>query len=558
MSKTGSLFKVTTYGESHGISVGAIVENFPSNIKVNTEYIQKQLDRRKPGKSSINTPRKENDVVEIHSGLESGISLGTPILLLIKNLDIKPKDYKESLFIPRPGHADLTYLKKYGVKSSSGGGRSSARETAARVAAGALADSYLMEKLNVNVFAFVKSVNNISISEQFYKDIIYNKTSKNNRLYSKDLIDELGEYDIFKLDYEVLLDKSSDLTSLNSNKNKKFCNKCSEFLKSHLNIFLLYNKSSDTMFISSYIYNLNNSLEFLNSNKEIFDFCCINFFNINLVKRIDFSGYFLQELKNKFDYTEKYLSEDKRIITMVYKESLNEDELDHTINSVHIKFDYLETTNIRCPEISKGAEIIIKILKTKSENDSLGGVITCVIQNIPESLGEPCFDKLEAEIAKAMLSIPSTKGFEIGSGFEGTKLSGKEHNDMFTTNLKENIIINDCSNKLSLFKSDLIPKTNNAGGTLGGISSGSPLYFNIAFKPVSTIGIDQFTMNINGEDTILKNKGRHDPCVLNRAIPIVESMASLVLMDLVLIQNSRIWSEENKNENNIDLLLNES
>ena len=354
MSTFGRVFRITTFGESHCLAVGVTIENCPPNFILNLEDIQKQLNRRRPGQSKISTPRNEEDKVEIISGMENNKTLGTMLTAIVKNKNIKPEDYKWSNeYIPRPSHADFTYISKYGIHACSGGGRSSARETIGRVIAGSIAEKWLKDNYNIEIVAWVDSVGNIQ--SQYY-------------------------------------------------------------------------------------------------NPEI--------------KRED-----------------------------------------------------VDVNIIRCPDKFKSEEMINYISKLKSEGNSTGGTIRCICRNIPIGLGEPVFDKAEALLAHAMLSIPATKGFEIGSGFLGSKMTGLEHNDPF-------IIKN---NKIGTL-------TNNSGGIQGGITNGENIEFKVAFKPPATISLKQNSVTLNKENTILEAKGRHDPCVVNRAIPIVESMAALVLMDLILLQ----------------------
>lgn len=348
----GKLFKISTFGESHGDRIGVIIDGCPSNIPISITAIQDALNRRKPGQSTITTQRKESDTIEVHSGILDNISLGTPIALSIKNKDANSKDYDHLADVYRPGHADYTYQQKYGVRDVRGGGRSSARETAMRVAAGSIAQQVLASTTDIKVFAYVSSIKDINCA-------------------------------------------------------------------------------------------------------------------------------------------------------------LNPSEVDHS---------KIDSTIVRCPDTSTANKMIKAIELAKEEGDSLGGIITCVVKNCPVGLGAPVFDRLEADLAKAMLSIPATKGFEIGSGFAGTKLKGSQHNDSFTS-----------SNKM------IQTKTNNAGGVLGGISNGMDIVFRVAFKPTSTIAKKQTTINKAGETTELSAKGRHDPCVLPRAVPIVEAMTNLVLIDHYLL-----------------------
>lgn len=355
MSSTfGTIFRVTTFGESHGKGVGAVVDGCPPGLAISERDIQPQLDRRRPGQSRLTTDRDESDRVVILSGVENGRALGTPIALSVANKDQKPVDYASMQAIPRPSHADYTYQMKYGIRASSGGGRSSARETIGRVAAGAIAEKFLFEQYGIEIVAWV-----------------------------------------------------------------------------------------------------------------------------NAVGTIDAAG----------------IDEDR----------ITRGEVDQTI--------------VRCPSEKDAATMTAAIQDAKEAKDSLGGIITCICRNVPAGLGEPVFDKMEARLAQAMLSIPATKGFEIGSGFSGTRLNGSQHNDPF---IKRN-------DRLGTL-------TNNSGGVQGGISNGEPIVFRVAFKPPATIGQAQRTVDFNGNPATLEAKGRHDPCVVPRAVPIVESMAALAIADMALQQ----------------------
>ncbi|KAG0643613.1 chorismate synthase [Tuber brumale] len=371
MSTFGSQFRVTTYGESHCRSVGCIVDGVPPGMPLSEADIQTQLSRRRPGQSALTTPRNEKDSVQIQSGTEFGYTLGTPIGLVVQNQDQRPHDYSEMDLYPRPSHADFTYLMKYGVKASSGGGRSSARETIGRVAAGAIAEKYLGLAYKIEIVAFVSSVGPIHIP---------------------------GSLDHTSPQYIAFL---SGLTR----------EKVDTFLP------------------------------------------------------------------------------------------------------------------VRCPHTESNDKMAKLIAEYRDKSDSIGGTVTCVIKNVPIGLGEPCFDKLEAKLAHAMLSIPATKGFEVGSGFKGTEMPGSIHNDPFAS-------APDTNGRLGT-------TTNNSGGIQGGISNGEDIYFKVAFKSPATIGIDQPTSKYDGTSGVLAAKGRHDPCVVPRAVPIVEAMAALVIMDAALIQQQR-------------------
>ena len=356
-SSLGTLFRVSTFGESHGVGVGAIVDGCPAGLQLSEADIQPQLDRRRPGQSDLTTPREEADRVTILSGVENGLTLGTPIGLLVHNKDQRPGDYGEMDQVPRPSHADFTYQAKYGIRASSGGGRSSARETIGRVAAGAIAEKILRQKWGVEIVAWVSSVG---------------------------------------------AEEATDVDA----------------------------------------------------------------------------------------------------------DNLTRDQVDANLS--------------RCPDNSSAGRMEALVREVLEAKDSVGGVVSCVCRNLPAGWGEPVFDKLEAKLAQAMLSLPATKGFEIGSGFAGTRLRGSQHNDPFVR------------------KGDRLGTvTNYAGGTLGGISSGEPVLFRVAFKPVATIGQSQKTVDFEGTPVTLEAKGRHDPCVVPRAVPIVETMAALVLLDLALRQEIR-------------------
>jgi chorismate synthase len=358
MSSTfGTLFRATTFGESHCKGVGVVVDGCPPQLPLTESDIQRQLDRRRPGQSRLSTDRQESDTVTILSGVENGVTLGTPIAMMVPNKDHRPGDYSDMAPIPRPSHADFTYQAKYGIRAASGGGRSSARETIGRVAAGAIAEKVLETRYQTQIVAWVDSV---------------------------------GPVDCPPV-------------------------------------------------------------------------------NVDAISR-----------------------------------------------------DQVDGEMVRCPDAEAAGKMTDLILDTKTRKDSIGGVVACVCRGVPQGIGEPVFDKLEAKLAQAMLSIPATKGFEIGSGFAGARMHGSAHNDPF------------------VLKADGLGTTsNNAGGVLGGISSGEPVLFRVAFKPVATIGLPQDTVDFDGRPVTLAASGRHDPCVVPRAVPIVESMAALVLLDLALRQEAR-------------------
>jgi chorismate synthase len=359
MSSTfGEVFRIHTFGESHGGGVGVVIDGCPPRIPVTLENIQHELDRRRPGQSDIVTPRKEADTAEVLSGLHDGLTLGTPLAIIVRNTDHRPGSYDEMAEKYRPSHADFTYDAKYGIRAPSGGGRASARETIGRVAAAAVARQVL-DTLHpgIEVLAWVKSIQ-------------------------------------------------------------------------HLNA-----------------------------------------------------------------------SVDPETVTS----------------------DVIESNIVRTGDPAMAQPMIDHIKAIRGEGNSVGGVIECVIRHCPPGLGEPIFDKLEADLAKAMLSIPATKGFEIGSGFAGTLLTGSEHNDPFR-----------------MVEGRVRTTRNRSGGVQGGISNGENIVFRVAFKPTATIMTSQETVTASGENTELQGKGRHDACVLPRAVPIVEAMATLVLTDMLLRQKSLI------------------
>ncbi|GAA0871002.1 chorismate synthase [Gangjinia marincola] len=345
----GKLFKLTTFGESHGEAIGGTIDGCPAGLELDLEAIQRDMDRRKPGQSSIVTQRKEPDEVKFLSGLFEGKTTGTPIGFIIKNTNQKTRDYGHIKDTYRPSHADYTYDQKYGIRDYRGGGRSSARETAVRVVAGAIAKQLIS---SVQINAFTSSVGDIKLSKK-------------------------------------------------------------------------------------------------------------------------------------------------------YKE---------------LDFGLTETNDVRCPDPATADKMIHRIKEIRKEGDTIGGTITCVAQNVPVGLGEPVFDKLHAELGKAMLSINAVKGFEYGSGFEGSRMKGSEHNDKFNA--------------------DGSTQTNLSGGIQGGISNGMDIYFNVAFKPVATVMQKQETIDNQGNKVEMQGKGRHDPCVVPRAVPIVEAMTALVLADFVLLNKT--------------------
>jgi len=346
----GNIIRLTSFGESHGTAIGGVIDGFPAGVSIDFDEIQKELDRRRPGQSKIVTQRKEPDTVEFLSGIFEGKTTGTSIGFVIKNTNQRSKDYNHNTNVYRPSHADFTYDKKYGIRDYRGGGRSSARETANWVVAGALAKQFIKQ---IDINAFTSSVGNIYLDKD-YQDLDFSK---------------------------------------------------------------------------------------------------------------------------------------------------------------------IENNDVRCPDEETAEKMITKIKEIKKAGDTIGGTITCVAKNIPVGLGEPIFNKLHAELGKAMLSINAVKGFEFGSGFAGSEMQGSNHNDIFNP--------------------DGSTQSNLSGGIQGGISNGMDIYFRVAFKPVATIMRNQPTINSEGEATEIQGKGRHDPCVVPRAIPVVEALTAMVLADFYLLNKTR-------------------
>jgi chorismate synthase len=362
-SSLGTIFRISTWGESHGGAVGVVVDGCPPQIQISPEEIQFELDRRRPGQSKIVTQRKESDTVEILSGIQDGLTLGTPIMMMVRNEDARSKDYEELKTKYRPSHADFAYDQKYGIRAWSGGGRASARETIGRVAAGAVAKKVLASS-GVEVLAWVEKVHRITA----------------------------------------------------------------------------------------------------------------------------------------------------------------------TIDPATVTMDEIEANIVRCPDPAVAEQMIAHIEEVRKDGNSIGGVVAFVARGVPAGWGEPVFDKLEADLAKAVMSLPACKGFEVGSGFAGTDLTGREHNDPYRAAQYPNTQIPQ--------HLEVVTTSNHSGGIQGGISNGMPITMRAAFKPTATIMSEQDTVNTDHENTTISGRGRHDPCVLPRAVPMVEAMVALVLVDHALRQRA--------------------
>lgn len=373
MNTFGHLFRITTWGESHGGAVGVVVDGCPPQLDLDICAIQFELNRRRPGQSHLTTPRREGDAVEILSGLFEGKTLGTPISMLVWNKNARPSDYEHLKDVYRPSHADFTYQQKYGIRNWQGGGRASARETIGRVAAGAIAKQILREKSGTETLAYVKQIHTLAAE----------------------------------------------------------------------------------------------------------------------------------------------------------------------VDTNTVTLEQIEASPVRCPDPIVSPKMAERIDQARRDRDSLGGVIEAVARNVPVGLGEPVFDKLKADLAKAMMSLPATMGFQIGSGFDGTTMTGVQHNDAFYVEKKSVGEICEPDSSSGRIRT----RTNYSGGTQGGISNGENIVFQVAFKPTATIGKVQQTVDIHGNEVELEASGRHDPCVLVRAPAIVEAMAALVLADHLLRQRAKLNSE---------------
>ena len=506
MSTFGRIFRVSTFGESHCAGVGAIIDGCPPGLEITEADVQPQLTRRRPGHSSLTTPRDEKDMVTLLSGTEFGRTLGTPIGLFVANLNVRKKDYSSLTVAPRPGHADYTYQMKYGTRASSGGGRSSARETIGRVAAGAVAEKWLRQTYGTEIVSWVHSIGDVTLPAEHVR-------RPDGGPWTRAQVDANGQL-------QVLRDPAMRATVPAEASGEALSGEAAD---------AAFREHTEAAFIAS--------------------------------TDASIPAYFAM-----VDGT--VLGRDGDVIVSLVGEALEAWKTD-------------ELVALRCPHAATAAKMATVIREVKRAKDSIGcvqakakqasskrwslcshhstsclphtalllplpltlpsslppsclrdsGVVTGYVTGVPVGLGEPCFDKLEAKLAHAMMSLPATKGFEIGSGFDGARMRGSAHNDLFAATA--------AGESADVGGGTLRVLSNHAGGTLGGISSGAPIYFRVAVKPVSTIGQAQLTAEWDGSAHTMEAKGRHDPCVLPRTPPLIEAMAALVLIDAALIQRTR-------------------
>jgi len=539
----GEIFKITTFGESHGKAVGVIVDGCPAGVALSEGDIQPDLDRRRPGQSHITTQRDEKDRVEILSGVFEGKTTGTPISLIVFNQDQKSNDYDALKNLVRPGHADYTYNQKYGNRDPRGGGRSSARIMIARVAAGAIAKKFLKEKLGVEFLAYTESVGDIKMENDAIRTL-KGLTINTERL---SLIPTS-----FKFFDQIYAEFTSEITTYmypapykNEDVLAGYLNEGIDSQIKGKNIQLIItNKFTGEFYGRVFLQGIDSPTPE---------------FGIWIKKSAHSKGYGREAVLGlklwaddnlQFDYllypVDRRNTQSEKIALALggalkreFTEVNDSGKLlefkeyrilpkNNPVNSIYKSYDdvtqaQIESNIVRCPDPETAEKMIKLIEQVRKDEDSIGGVIRGLIRNLPIGLGEPEFDKLPAELAKAMMSINATKGFEIGSGFEGTKLRGSQHNDIFYTDKNGNVKT----------------KTNHSGGVLGGISNGQTIDFRVAIKPVATISQAQDTIDKDGKKVVVEGKGRHDPCVLPRAVPIVEAMAALVIMDMYLRNQAR-------------------
>ncbi len=535
MSTFGTLFKVTTFGESHCKGVGAIIDGVPPMMDLSEEDIQPQLTRRRPGQSRLTTPRAESDLVTILSGTERGRTLGTPIGLFVPNKNVRPGDYKEMSTVPRPGHADYTYQAKYGIRAASGGGRSSARETIGRVAAGAIAEKFLQSTYGTEIVSFVSSVGAVELPRCHW-------FHPAGRAWSRAEVDQRGQLQVlrhpqhWKRHVAHTEDSHADVSGVSGGGGGSAAPPPSAAQAPPTDSTATDAAAAEAKAAQA------------------------------AADAADEAAFVAAMATGAYDNVPCYLAWDGTVLgaqgavlgrrgdAFTYPNTSQEVQLVHSTNCTD------ELVPVRCPHAPTAARIASLIRVTKAASDSIGGTVVTTAYNVPVGLGEPAFDKAEAMLAHAMLSLPATKGFEIGSGFDGTRLNGSQHNDAFegagpsaSTSAAQSamqpseVADGDQGHVVPLTCATtalLAPKTNNAGGTLGGISSGAPLVFRVAVKPVSTIGRAQSTATFEGASSTLEAKGRHDPCVLPRTPPLTEAMTALVLADLALIQASRVGATQ--------------
>lgn len=561
----GDIFKITTFGESHGLGVGVVIDGCPSGLELDETDIQTELDRRKPGQSELTSPRKESDKVKIVSGVFEGKTTGSPICMLVENLDQKSEDYDKIKTLFRPGHADFTYNSKYKVVDPRGGGRSSARIMIARVAAGAVAKKYLKKKLGIEILAYTESVGELCLTEErlkslkipgsgfFLTPVNFKYLEEIYQEFTSEIVtymfpkspESISETASFIADTFDELRDGSDLHFLILKEGtEEFLGICGlhglRGAKVEPGIWIKksawgqgYGKKAVLTALKWLLLNRDFQEVIYPADEQNFKSRRIpellggqihrkykmktnNNRELNIVEYVipkkTLVDYFRSEITleiesklGKKDF--KKLRSDLTSLLPIYK------PLYETVSLQDI-----ESNPVRCPDINVAKKMSELILKTKENKDSIGGTIIGCIRGLPVGLGQPEFDKFQAVLSKAILSINATKAFEIGSGFTGTKFTGSVHNDIFKKD----------------FDGNITTYTNNAGGVLGGLTNGNTVYFKVGIKPVATISKTQKTIDKQGNEVFFEGKGRHDPCVLPRAVPIVEAMSALVVMDFYL------------------------
>ena len=526
MSSFGTLFRVTTFGESHCAGVGAVVDGVPPGLRLSEADIQPQLTRRRPGQSRLTTPRAEADAVRILSGCERGWTLGTPVALFVANDNVRPADYAEfaaagaggaasagaaavtapsSGGIPRPGHADYAYLVKYGIAASSGGGRSSARESVGRVAAGAIAEKWLREAYGTEIVTFVSAVGPVDLPAHALRNA-------DGAPWTRADVDRLGTLTILRHAARTgwVCLRAARVSGVSGGG-------AAAPPADEAAAQAALDASDEDAFADAY--------------RRRFPALAGP---MAAAPRAGADGAYAAGTPCYEAADGALYDMDGALLPPLPAAAL-----------AALRSD--EVIALRCPHAPSACAFASQIRAVRADADSTGGVLTTVVSRVPLGLGEPCFDKCEALLAHAMLSLPATKGFEIGDGFAGARLRGSQHNDPFVAVAAAAAPAASASASASGTAAAaavppplLRPASNHAGGTLGGITSGADLLFRVPIKPVSTIGRAQVSATYGGDLATLEAKGRHDACVLPRAPPLVEAMTALVLADLALIQRARL------------------